>query len=384
VDDLLAYRSQFPILETCTYLINHSLAAMPAKAEDNLREYARMWRERGIRSWGEGWWEMPVTVGDQIARIIGAPAGSTVMHQNVTVAEMVVLSCFHELGERNRIVYEEANFPSVRYLYQAQPELEVVAVEDDEAIVDAIDERTLLVPISHVLFKNAEIQQIEPIIRRAHECGAHVVLDCYQSAGVVPFDVTELGVDFATGGSVKWLCGGPGAGWLYVRPDLAERLEPAFVGWQGHARPFAFEPELEYADGARRFLTGTPNVPALYAATAGYDVIEEVGVDRIRERSLRLTQLLVDLLDDAGLEVASPREAARRGGTVLVRTPDHAAVHKELTEREIICDFRPDAGVRLGPHFFNTEDELRHTVEQLTDIVESRAYERHAGAVGRF
>jgi kynureninase len=384
VDDLLAYRSQFPILESCTYLINHSLAAMPARAEDNLREYARMWRERGIRSWGEGWWEMPVTVGDQIGRIIGAPAGSTVMHQNVTVAEMVVLSCFHELGERNRIVYEEANFPSVRYLYQAQPELEVVAVEDDEAIVDAIDERTLLVPISHVLFKNAEIQQIEPIIRRAHECGAHVVLDCYQSAGVVPFDVTELGVDFATGGSVKWLCGGPGAGWLYVRPDLAERLEPAFVGWQGHARPFAFEPELEYADGARRFLTGTPNVPALYAVTAGYDVIEEVGVDRIRERSLRLTQLLIDLLDDAGLEVASPREAARRGGTVLVRTPDHAAVHKELTDREIICDFRPDAGVRLGPHFFNTEDELRHTVEQLTDIVESRAYERHAGAVGRF
>jgi kynureninase len=384
VDDLLAYRSQFPILETCTYLINHSLAAMPAKAEDNLREYARMWRERGIRSWGEGWWEMPITVGDQIGRIIGAPPGTTVMHQNVTVGEMVVLSCFHDLGARNRIVYEEANFPSVRYLYQAQPELEVVAVDDDEAIVDAIDERTLLVPISHVLFKNAEIQAIEPIIRRAHECGAHVVLDCYQSAGVVPFDVTALGVDFATGGSVKWLCGGPGAGWLYVRPDLAERLEPTFVGWQGHARPFAFEPELEYADGARRFLTGTPNVPALCAATAGYDVIEEVGVTRIRERSLRLTQLLIDLLDEAGLEVASPREPERRGGTVLVRTPDHAAVHKELTERDIICDFRPDAGVRLGPHFFNTEDELRRTVEQLADIVESGAYERHAGAVGRF
>jgi kynureninase len=384
VDDLLAYRSQFPILESCTYLINHSLAAMPAKAEDNLREYTRMWRERGIRSWGEGWWEMPVTVGDQIGRIIGAPPGSTVMHQNVTVAEMVVLSCFRGAGERNRIVYEEANFPSVRYLYQAQPELEVVAVADDEAVVDTIDERTLLVPISHVLFKNAEIQRVEPIVRRAHECGAHVVLDCYQSAGVVPFDVTALDVDFATGGSVKWLCGGPGAGWLYVRPDLAERLEPTFVGWQGHARPFAFEPELEYADGTLRFLTGTPNVPALYAATAGYDVIEEVGVERIRERSLRLTQLLIDLLDERGLEVASPREPERRGGTVLVHTPDHAAVHKELTERGIICDFRPDAGVRLGPHFFNTEDELRHTVDQLADIVESGAYERHAGAVGRF
>src|SRR5437879_4150197 len=293
------YRDRFPILDTCTYLINHSLAAMPAAAEDNLREYARTWRERGIRAWAEGWWEMPVTVGDQLGRILGAPPGSIVMHQNVTVAEAIVLSCFGGSGARKRIVYEEANFPSVRYLYQAQPELEVVAVPDDAAIVDAIDERTLLVPISHVLFKNGEIQDVKPIIRRAHEAGAYVVLDCYQSAGVVPLDLTELGVDFAVGGSVKWLWGGPGAGWLYVRPDLAERLEPTLVGWQAHARPFAFEPELEYAAGARRFLTGTPNVPALYAATAGYDVIEEVGVPRIRERSLALPQLLIDLADGA-------------------------------------------------------------------------------------
>jgi len=388
-DELLAYRAKFPILEDCVYLINHSLAAMPAAAEDNLLEYARMWRERGIRSWGEGWWEMPVTVGDQLARIMGGAPGTIVMHQNVTVAEEVVLSCFRtdalrDGGMRNRVVYEEANFPSVRYLYQAQPDLEVIAVEDDRAIVDAIDERTLLVPISHVLFKNAEIQDIEPIIRRAHEMGAYVVLDCYQSAGVVPFDLTALDVDFAVGGSVKWLCGGPGAGWLYVRPDLAERLEPTFVGWQGHARPFAFEPELEYAPGVRRFLTGTPNVPALYAATAGYDIVEEVGVDRIRERSLRLTSLLMELLDEAGFEISSPREAERRGGTVLVRTPDDAAVHRELGERGIICDFRPDAGIRLGPHFYNSEDELRHTVAQLVDIVESGAFARHAGAAARF
>jgi len=384
VDGLLTYRDLFPILRDCTYLINHSLAAMPAAAEDRLLEYARMWRERGIRSWGEGWWDMPVTVGDQVGRIVGAPPGSVVMHQNVTVAEMIVLSCFRNPGARNRVVYEEANFPSVRYLYQAQPELEVVAVEDDAAIVDAIDERTLLVPISHVLFKNSEIQDVAPIIERAHEMGAHVVLDCYQSAGVVPFDLAALGVDFAVGGSVKWLCGGPGAGWLYIRPDLAETLEPTFVGWQGHARPFDFEPELEYAAGARRFLTGTPNVPALYAATAGYDVIEEVGVARIRERSLALTGLLIELLDDAGFEVVSPRDDERRGGAVVVSTPDHAAVHRELGERGIICDFRPDAGVRLGPHFFNTEDELRHTVAELIDIVASGAYREHAGASARF
>jgi kynureninase len=384
--DPAEYRDRFPILQTCTYLINHSLAAMPAAAEDNLLEYARTWRERGIRSWAEGWWEMPVTVGDQLGRILGAPPGSIVMHQNVTVAEAIVLSCFTQTGERNRIVYEEANFPSVRYLYQAQAGLEVVAVEDDEAIVDAIDERTLLVPISHVLFKNGEIQDVEPIVRRAHEAGARVVLDCYQSAGVVPFDLTELGVDFAVGGSVKWLCGGPGAGWLYVRPDVAERLEPTLVGWQGHARPFAFEPELEYAAGARRFLTGTPNVPALYAATAGYDVIEEVGVPRIRERSLTLTQLLIDQCEAAGLEVVSPREPRRRGGTVTVSTPDHAACHRELGERGIVCDFRPDptGGVRLGPHFFNTEDEIRQAVSELAEIVTAGAYERHVGAATLF
>ena len=384
--DATEYRDRFPILATCTYLINHSLAAMPAAAEDNLREYARTWRERGIRAWAEGWWDMPVTVGDQLGRILGAPAGSIVMHQNVTVAEAIVLSCFSGSAGRNRIVYEEANFPSVRYLYQAQRDLEVVAVADDAAIVDAIDDRTLLVPISHVLFKNGEIQEVEPIVRRAREAGAHVVLDCYQSAGVVPFDLTALGVDFAVGGSVKWLCGGPGAGWLYVRPDLAERLEPTLVGWQAHTRPFAFEPELEYAAGARRFLTGTPNVPALYAATAGYDVIEEVGVSRIRERSLALTQLLIDLADEAGLEVVSPREAERRGGTVTVSTPDHAACHTELGERGIVCDFRPDpaGGIRLGPHFFNTEDEVRHAAGELADIIATGAYERHAGAPSLF
>ena len=221
-------------------------------------------------------------------------------------------------------------------------------------------------------------------MRRAHEVGAHVVLDAYQSAGIVPLDVTELNVDFAVGGSVKWLCGGPGNGWLYVRPDLAETLEPTFVGWQAHARPFGFEPELEYAEGSARFLTGTPNVPALYAATAGYDLIEEIGVDRIREHSLRQTQLLIDLCDEAGFEVGSPRDPARRGGTVTVRTPEFEAVHKELTERQILCDFRPDAGLRLGPHYYNTDDELRHAVAEIAQIVTSGAYERHLGATARF
>jgi kynureninase len=382
VRELTDYRSEFPILADTTYLINHSLGAMPRQVAERLGEFARMWAERGIRAWGEGWWVMPMTVGNQVGRIIGAPAGSTVMHQNVAVAEAVVLSCFVPADpRRNRIVYERGNFPSVRYLYQAQSGLEVVVCEDDEEILERIDERTLLVPMTHVLFKSGEIQDVEPIVRRAHEVGARVVLDCYQSAGIVPLDVTALGVDFAVGGSVKWLCGGPGNGWLYVRPELVDVLEPTYTGWQAHERPFAFEEELEYASGVARFLTGTPNVPAHYAATAGYDLVEEIGVPRIRENSLRQTELLIRLADERGFEVVSPREPTRRGGTVTLHVPEFPAVHAELTERAILCDFRPDAGIRLGPHYFTTDEEIRFALAEIADIVDSGAYERHLGAV---
>ena len=381
--ELAEYRTEFQINEHTNYLINHSLGAMPRHAEERLADYARAWRERGVRAWGEGWWELPMTVGDQVGRIVGAPAGTTVMHQNVAIAEAVVLSCFRPAPPRNRVVYERGNFPSVRYLYQSRPDLEVVVCEDDEAVVAALDERTLLVPISHVLYKSGEIQDVAAIVRRAHEVGAHVVLDAYQSAGIVPLDVTALGVDVAVGGSVKWLCGGPGNGWLYVRPDLAERLEPTVTGWQAHAEPFAFEEELRYAEGGARFLTGTPNVPALYAATAGYDLIEEVGVERIRARSLEQTGLAIELAGAAGFEVRSPLDSDRRGGTVTVHVPVFAAVHRELAEREIVCDFRPGAGLRLGPHFFTSDDELRHAIAQIAEILETGAHERHLGALAR-
>jgi len=375
VAELSDYRGRFPILAETTYLINHSLGAMPAAAEERVLEYAHVWKTRGIRAWGEGWWEMALTVGDQIGRLIGAPPGTVSMHQNVTIAEAVVLSCFRFDRPRRRIVYEEGNFPSVRYLYQAQAErggADIVVAADDEGVVEAIDDRTLLVPVTHVLYKTGEIQDVEAIVERAHDHGALVVLDAYQSVGTVPLDVTALGVDFAVGGSVKWLCGGPGAGWLYVRPDLASVLEPGLTGWQAHARPFDFEPEQDYAEGAARFLTGTPNVPALYAATAGYDVIEEVGIDRIRERSVQQTTLLIELLEEAGFPVGSPSDPARRGGTVVVRPPDFERIDAELAARGILCDHRPDVGLRLGPHFFNTDDELRHTVEQIAELAGQR------------
>jgi kynureninase len=382
--ELTGYRDRFPILESTTYLINHSLGAMPAEAERRLERYAREWKTRGARAWGEGWWETVHTVGDLVGGIIGAPPGTTVMHQNVTVAEAIVLSCFDLKPPRNRIVFEEGLFPSVRYVQQAWERFgaEVVVCEDAEAVIEAIDERTLLVPVSHVLFKSAEIQPIERIVAAAHAHGAYVCLDAYQSAGTVPLDVTALGIEFCVGGSVKWLCGGPGAGYLYVRPDVAERLEPAFAGWQGHARPFAFETEMEPAPGASRFLTGTPNVPANYAASAGYEIVAEIGVERIRENSMRQTALLVELIDAAGFELTSPRDPAIRGGSVVFRVPDFQAVHAELARRDVICDTRPDAGIRFGPHFFNTDDELRFAVAQVQEILESGVHlqREHAAA----
>ena len=380
--DLTRYRDRFPILESTTYLINHSLGAMPAEAEQRLAQFAREWKTRGARAWGEGWWDTVFTVGDLVGSIIGAPAGTTVMHQNVTVAEAIVLSCFDLKPPRNRIVFEEGLFPSVRYIQQAWSRFgaEIVVCEDADAVIDAIDERTLLVPVSHVLYKTAEIQPVERIVARAREAGAHVCLDAYQSAGAVPLDVTALGVEFCVGGSVKWLCGGPGAGWLYVRPDVAERLEPAFAGWQGHTRPFAFETAMDPAPGAARFLTGTPVVAANYAASAGYEIVREIGVERIRANSMRQTAFLVELLDDAGFELTSPRDPALRGGSVVFRVPDFAAVHAELAARDIICDYRPDAGLRFGPHFFTTDDEIRFAVEQVGEILESGAHLARAGA----
>jgi kynureninase len=384
--NLTDYRDRFPILESTTYLINHSLGAMPAEAERRLEQYAREWKTRGARAWGEGWWDSVFTVGDLIGEIIGAPSGSTVMHQNVTVAEAIVLSCFDLKPPRNRIVFEAGLFPSVRYVQQAWARFgaEVVVCEDAEAVIDAIDERTLLVPVSHVLYKTAEIQPVERIVERAHEMGAYVCLDAYQSAGAVPLDVSALGVEFCVGGSVKWLCGGPGAGWLYVRPDVAEQLEPAFAGWQGHARPFAFEAEMEPAPGVARFLTGTPNVPANYAASAGYELIREIGVDRIRDNSMRQTALLVELVDERGFELNSPRDPAIRGGSVVFRVPDFQAVHAELAARNIICDYRPDVGLRFGPHFFTTDDDIRFAVDQVAEILESGAHLARAGATAGY
>jgi kynureninase len=393
MDELISYRNQFPILEKTIYLINHSLGAMPRKTSDRLQEYADAWATRGIRAWAEGWWEMPVTTGDKIAQIIGADPRSIVMHQNVSICQSIIISCFDLAGKRNKLVYEAMNFPSVMYVYEAHARAagaRIVEVPSDDGItidtqrmVDAIDEETLLVPISHVLFKSAYIQDVKAIVEKAHKVGALVVLDVYQSAGTVPFSVTELDVDFATGGSVKWLCGGPGAGFLYVRPELRDKLKPKVTGWAAHRAPFTFESgEIDYADDIHRFLHGSPAIPALYAAESGYDLINEVGVDRIRAKSIRQTTRLIELAEEQGWRVNSPLAASQRGGSVIVNVPHAGEVVRELAARDVLVDFRPGAGIRIGPHFFNTDEELESIIAQIKNILETKAYEKYLAAGG--
>jgi kynureninase len=394
-DELLNWRERFPILGKTVYLISHSLGAMPREVYDSMHDYAEAWATRGVRAWAEGWWEMPVTVGDQVGRIIGADPGNVVMHQNVSICQSLILSCFDPQPPRNKIVYSELNFPSVMYVYEAHARagrLRIEMVKSDDGItvpleryIEAIDEETLLVPISHVLFKSAFVQEVGAIIERAHEVGAMVVLDAYQSAGTVPFDVKELNVDFAVGGSVKWLCGGPGAGYLYVRPDLQAKLEPRTTGWMAHEAPFAFEGgAIRYAQNITRFLHGSPSIPALYAARSGYAIINEIGVERIRAKSMRQTARLIELAEEAGFRVTSPKDPARRGGTVTIAVEHAASVTKELIRREFIVDYRPGAGVRISPHFYTKDEELDLVIREMQRIMETRAYAEHETAGAAF
>lgn len=393
-DELLKWRSEFPILEKTVYLISHSLGAMPRATYDRLHDYADAWATRGVRAWAEGWWEMPITVGNEVGRIIGADPNSVVMHQNVSICQSLILSCFLPLppnSKRNKIVYDELNFPSVMYVYEAHARahgLRVETVKSDDGItvptdrlLAAIDEETLLVPISHVLFKSAFLQDAKAITDRAHEVGAMVVLDAYQSAGTVPFSVKDLNVDFACGGSVKWLCGGPGAGYLYVRPDLIDRFQPKTTGWMAHEHPFAFETEMHYAPNITRFLHGSPSIPAMYAAESGYKIINEIGVPAIREKSVWQTQRLIELAEEAGFRVTSPRDPAQRGGTITVWDENAAAITTELLRREFIVDYRPGAGVRISPHFYTKNEELELIITEMKKIRDGREYEiEKAGA----
>jgi len=405
MNDLGRWRDEFPILSRSVYMISNSLGAMPRRTAQDLAEYAETWATRGVRGWEERWWEMPLEVGNKVARIIGAPAGTVSMHENVTTAHMVALSCLRPGGKRKRIVCTALDFPSMVYLYRAQQaagfELVIVPGEDDltirtERMLEAIDESTAVVAFSHVLFRTSYIMDAEAIVRRAREVGAATILDTYQSAGIIPVDVRSLGVDFTVGGCLKWLCGGPGNAFLYTRPDLLAQAKPSFTGWLSRAHPFDFD--IEGSDlaflasdaaatetrnarsdprlrtDAMHMMNGTPSIPAYYAAIAGLDIIDAVGVKTIREASRAMTGRLLALVDSYGFTSAATRDPDRLAGTVAVNIPDALLVSRTLKSREFIVDYRPPVGVRISPHFYNTMDEIDRVMAEIASIVKTKDY----------
>jgi kynureninase len=384
-DDLTRWRDEFPILSRSVYMISNSLGAMPRRTAQNLAEYADVWATRGVRGWEDRWWNMAAEVGDKVAPLIGAPAGSVSMHENVTTAHMIALSCVRPAASRKRLVCSAMDFPSMIYLYRAQQaagfELTIVPGEDDltvrtDRLLDAIDETTAVVCFSQVLFRTSYIVDAAAIVARAHEVGALVIMDTYQSAGIIPIDVAALGVDFAAGGCLKWLCGGPGYAFLYTRPDLLRSLKPAFTGWLSHRAPFGFEIDpFDARDDAMHLMNGTPSIPAYYAALAGLEIIRDVGVERIRAHSTRMTTRLLALVDQYGFTSAASRAAARLAGTVAVNVPDALAVSRTLKSREFIVDYRPPVGIRISPHFYNTMDEIDRVMAEVASIVRKRDYE---------
>jgi kynureninase len=393
-DPLLRFRPRFPILERTNYLISNSLGAMPEAARDGLRRYADTWAARGVRAWADDWWTLPQRVGDAVGALIGAGPGEVGMHLNVTLATGVVLSCFDWRGPRNGVVVTDMNFPSLLYLYRAHAASglrvrEVTSPDgvriDPEQVIDAIDDTTRLVAVDHVLFRSAYVQDARAIARAAHERGALVVLDAFQSVGTLPVDVEELEVDFLVGGALKWLCGGPGACFLWVRPSVAATLRPALTGWMAHPDPFAFDTsDARLRDDAYRFTAGTPNVPGLLAALPGIEIVREAGPEAIRQKSMRQTARLVELAAERGFRVTCPMDPDRRGGTVAIDVPHGKAVCQELLRREVVVDYRPQAGIRVSPHFYTTDDELEHCVREMADILATRAHERHLPDLPRY
>jgi kynureninase len=377
-DDLLRYRSEFPILERTTYLISNSLGAMPRGVADAMQAYVDIWATRGVRAWEERWWMLAADVGDQIGALMSAPTGSVATHPNVTTCEAVVASCFDFSAKRNKVVYTDMNFPSVMYFWEAQrargARVHMVKTDDGitvptERLLEAIDDQTVIVPISHVLFRSAFINDAAAIIDKAHKVGAHVLLDTFQSLGTVPVDVQRLNVDFACGGVLKWLCGGPGTAYLYVRPDLARTLTPTFTGWFAHEHPFAFETgPTRYTSSAYRFMNGTTPIPALEAARPGLAIVAQAGVECIRSKSQRQTARLIELADRHGWTVNTPRDPNRRGGTVSIDMSDSQRVCQELLRRDILVDWRPKAGVRMSPHFYTRDEELETAIAALEEI----------------
>lgn len=377
VPELARYREDYPILADTLYMNSNSMGAMPRQAATALQQYAADWAREGAEVWPH-WFDVLRETADSAARFIGAPAGQTILNQNVAYFQAAIAGCLDYTKGKNRVVVESLQFPNVLYVWERHRELgaELALVPSDdgmtiptERFLDAIDERTAIVPLSHGIYVSGALQDVAAITRRAHEVGALVMVDVYQTAGAVPIDVAAWDVDIVVGGSHKWLCGGPGTAFMWMKPELRERLQPRTTGWMGHADPFAFEPPpIRYATDHRHFLAGTPSIPAYYLARAAYENLHAIGVPTIRRHNLALCQRIIDRALAAGLTVHSPLAHDRRTGFVAVDFPGSEAASKALIAEHVKLDWRPNCGLRLGPHFYNTAEEVERLMDRVVAL----------------
>ena len=368
-------REQFPILQTSTYLVSHSMGAAPLGAKASLETYFNEWAADGAEAW-ERWLPRIGEIADGIGEIIGAPGGSLFLGPNVSVLQAALASCLQFTPQRNEVVYEALQFPSLTYVwtewqrYGAQPR--IVPSDDGrtvptERIISAITERTVIAVLSHAYYVSGAIADVRAIQEHCRTTGTLLCVDAYQTTGVYPYDVTEWDLDIVTGGSHKWLCGGPGCGWIYIKPELRETFEPAVTGWMAHARPFSFEPApMTWASGMYRWGHGTPTIPGYMVAKPGHDLIKQVGVAKIREHNIRLTSKLAEMALERGYQVNTPLEPAKRTGWIGIDFPESRRAYESLIQKRVFVDYRPGCGIRVSPHYYTTDDEMDAFFEALS------------------
>jgi len=372
-------RDRFAGLQTSTWLVSHSMGAPPLAARDALVRYHEQWADGGPEGAWPHWLDEARTIADGIGAIVGAPSGSVALAPNVSILQSALASSLGLRGsERNEIVYEALQFPSLAYVWTAweRAGAKTVRVPTDdgrtiptERICAAITERTAVVVLSHAYYQSGVVIDVPTIVARAREVGALVVLDAYQTTGVYPYDVVSLDLDVVVGGSHKWLCGGPGCGWIYVRPALADQFRPLVTGWFAHRDPFAFAPPpIDYAADQLRWATGTPTIPGYVVAKPGHELIREIGVPAIREHNVRLTTHLTHAALERGWRVNTPHEAAKRTGWVGIDVPEADRILHELIARRIYVDYRPGCGLRVSAHFYTTDEEIETFLSAMDEL----------------
>jgi selenocysteine lyase/cysteine desulfurase len=376
--DWKALRSEFPLLDRYIYFNACSLGPLPRRGHAALARYAQDWDEQGTPVWFSDWIPLLGRFRERIGELLHAPAGTTAIAPSVSVALTTLATGLPLPAGRDKILIGELDFPTIGHQWLSRPgyEVEFVPSRDGmtippEAFAERIDRRTALVATTHLFYTTGYLQDVRAIADAAHAAGALCLIDGYQTCGCVPLDVDAMGCDAFVGGCLKWLSGGPGNAFIYVRPELIPRVRPQGTGWFATADPFSFTlQELTFADDAKRMETGTWAMPSHYAGLAALELILEVGVENIQERLRDLTDRILERCDEAGVKTFTPRERSSRCGIVTLESDQPEAVEATLHAAGVIVDSRPGR-VRLSPHWCVTEDELERGMDLVLHHVKS-------------